>query len=87
MAFKLKSEFPHGELPLNVFKSGQMRVQRPVVNAAKCAWCGSCHLFCPTGCLIDKDGHFEANLDYCKGCGICAQVCPVQAIAMVREEY
>jgi len=28
----------------------------------------------------------KINMDYCKGCGICAQVCPAHAITMVREE-
>ena len=87
MKFELESEFPHAELPLFIINSGQMRVERPVVDASKCCWCGTCYLLCPTGCLIDKEAHFEANLDYCKGCGICASMCPVQAIAMIREEY
>ncbi|MFA5614071.1 MAG: 4Fe-4S binding protein, partial [Methanoculleus sp.] len=26
------------------------------------------------------------DLDYCKGCGICANECPKNAITMVREE-
>ncbi|MBI4652712.1 4Fe-4S binding protein [Candidatus Kuenenbacteria bacterium] len=24
----------------------------------------------------------ETNLDYCKGCGICSQVCPIKIIKM-----
>ena len=27
-----------------------------------------------------------ANLDYCKGCGICARECPTHCIGMVPEE-
>jgi pyruvate ferredoxin oxidoreductase delta subunit len=28
----------------------------------------------------------ETNLDYCKGCGICAHECPSKCLSMVREE-
>jgi Pyruvate/2-oxoacid:ferredoxin oxidoreductase delta subunit len=33
-----------------------------------------------------KDGKVTGiNYDYCKGCGICAEECPVKCIAMVEE--
>ena len=28
----------------------------------------------------------EIDYDFCKGCGICASVCPLKAIKMVEEE-
>ena len=61
------------------------RYQRPVTNAAKCCSCGTCYIFCPTGCIDERGGSFEADLAFCKGCGICARVCPVTAVAMVLE--
>jgi pyruvate ferredoxin oxidoreductase delta subunit len=37
--------------------------------------------------MISKDGeYFVPNLDYCKGCGVCAKECPRQAIVMKPEE-
>ena len=27
----------------------------------------------------------DFNYDYCKGCGVCAKVCPFKAISMVEE--
>jgi pyruvate ferredoxin oxidoreductase delta subunit len=33
------------------------------------------------------DGYFEADLYYCKGCGICAYECPKDAITIVKEEH
>jgi pyruvate ferredoxin oxidoreductase delta subunit len=28
----------------------------------------------------------EIDLEYCKGCGICAEECPTKAIRMVEDE-
>jgi pyruvate ferredoxin oxidoreductase delta subunit len=34
----------------------------------------------------DEDGiHYAANMDYCKGCGVCAKECPKDAIVMTPE--
>jgi len=33
-----------------------------------------------------EEGYYKVNLDYCKGCGICAKECPKDAITMVLEE-
>jgi len=35
--------------------------------------------------LISKTIPVQIDLEYCKGCGICMQVCPAQAITMVNE--
>ena len=57
------------------------------VDDAKCIKCGICYIFCPEACISETaEGFFEANLDYCKGCGICAHECWPRAIAMVEEE-
>jgi pyruvate ferredoxin oxidoreductase delta subunit len=41
---------------------------------------------CPEGVISrKKDGSFEIDLKYCKGCGICAKECPSDNIEMVRE--
>lgn len=69
-----------------VVKTGDWRYQRPVVKTRKCCHCSTCYLFCSTGCIKDNGSYFAADLDFCKGCGICARVCPVKAITMVREE-
>lgn len=82
---KYEAAWADPETPL-IIKTGDWRFQRPVTKAEKCCQCGWCYLFCPTGCITDKGTYFAANLDYCKGCGICARVCLVHAITLVREE-
>ena len=69
------------------YQTGYWRSQRPIFNSNKCIKCGICQLFCPEGCVEQNaDGYFEANLFYCKGCGICTRECWTQAITMVEEE-
>ncbi|PIN85983.1 pyruvate synthase [Candidatus Woesearchaeota archaeon CG10_big_fil_rev_8_21_14_0_10_44_13] len=64
-------------------KTGSWKEFRPVRDEKKCIRCGFCWMFCPDNAINEK---FEADLDYCKGCGICANECPVKCIAMVKEE-
>jgi pyruvate ferredoxin oxidoreductase gamma subunit len=69
------------------YRTGDWKSAHPVWNNQRCIKCGICYLFCPEGCVREKqDGYFEADLYYCKGCGICARECWTEAINMVEEE-
>lgn len=68
------------------YKTGGWRSERPVHDKEKCIKCGICYIFCPDGCLfLNGEGYFEVDLDYCKGCGICARECCTGATTMVEE--
>jgi 2-oxoacid:acceptor oxidoreductase delta subunit (pyruvate/2-ketoisovalerate family) len=64
-------------------KTGSWRTFKPVSDREKCVECFNCYLFCPEGC-IDTD--FNIDYDFCKGCGICKNECPVNAIDMEIDE-
>ena len=69
------------------YKTGDWRSQRTTYDFTKCIKCALCQIFCPEGCIRQNaDGYFEANIFYCKGCGICARECPTRVITMVEEE-
>ena len=68
------------------YRTGDWRAERPIWNQDRCIKCGICSLLCPEDCISqDEQGYFEADLYYCKGCGICARECWTQAITMVAE--
>jgi len=49
-----------------------------------CTECGNCYIFCPE-CAIKSDpgGYgYIADMEYCKGCGICVNECPRGAMRM-----
>ncbi|HHV30143.1 MAG TPA: 4Fe-4S binding protein, partial [Clostridium sp.] len=43
------------------------------------------YLCCPEGVIYKKDKLVDIDYAFCKGCGICARVCPKKAIKMIRE--
>ena len=62
------------------------RTFRPEVNLDKCVHCMMCWLVCPDNAVVVKDGKMTGFFnDHCKGCGVCANECPVNAIEMVPE--
>jgi len=69
------------------FRTGDWKTRHPVWDQSKCnPKCALCYTYCPEGCIAKMpDGYFEADLYYCKGCGICAAECPRKAITMVEE--
>ena len=67
------------------YKTGDWRAYRPVIDEEKCIYCLLCWIYCPDGAIIRKEKIVTVNYDYCKGCGICANECPVKAIRMEEE--
>ncbi len=69
-------------------KTGSWRTLRPLFNEEKCIKCRLCWLYCPESVIDINEGSgpfISINYDYCKGCGICSDVCPVDAIKLVPE--
>jgi len=69
-------------------KTGSWRTEKPIYDPSKCIKCDLCWLHCPEGTIdvgVSENGYVRIDYDYCKGCGICANVCPVKAISMVPE--
>ena len=69
------------------YRTGDWRSQKPTYDFNKCIKCGVCQIYCPEGCIgQNAEGYFQANLFWCKGCGICSKECPTKVITMVNEE-
>jgi len=61
---------------------------RRCMSCGNCFDCDNCFGVCPDNAVIKlgPGNRFKIDLDYCKGCGICASECPCGAIVMVPEE-
>ena len=50
-----------------------------------CTGCDRCFIFCPDICIKPpQEGHidYHADSEYCKGCAVCASVCPRGVMSM-----
>lgn len=69
------------------YDTGDWRTIRPIWNEEKCIHCLFCWRYCPDASIIATEGKFNHfDYDHCKGCGICANVCPTHAIDMASED-
>ena len=77
------------EVPLTkntlINKTGEWRIKKPIVIKDFCRKCKKCVDFCPDIAIFIGEDSAEIDYDYCKGCGICKNVCIYMAIEM-REE-
>jgi len=61
---------------------------RRCMSCGNCFECDNCYGVCPDNAItkLGPGKGFAIELDYCKGCGLCAAECPSGAIEMVPEE-
>lgn len=69
-------------------RTGSWRTgEKPLLDLSRCTNCLLCWLHCPDSAILIEDGVITGIDDYfCKGCAVCAAVCPLEAIEMVPEE-
>jgi pyruvate ferredoxin oxidoreductase delta subunit len=71
-------------------KTGTWSNLKPQIDLDKCIpvksgkpICFNCWLYCPEA-VVSRTIPPKIDLDYCKGCGICMEECPVKAIKIVE---
>jgi 2-oxoacid:acceptor oxidoreductase gamma subunit (pyruvate/2-ketoisovalerate family) len=51
-------------------------------SCGNCTHCDTCLTYCPEGIIDRAETDYSVNLDYCKGCGVCAWECPRHAVVI-----
>jgi 2-oxoacid:acceptor oxidoreductase gamma subunit (pyruvate/2-ketoisovalerate family)/2-oxoacid:acceptor oxidoreductase delta subunit (pyruvate/2-ketoisovalerate family) len=65
--------------------TGTWRMQSPMYKKEKCVRCLRCWWACPEGTIKRQaDDYMRWDYRYCKGCGVCANICPASAIEMKK---
>jgi 2-oxoacid:acceptor oxidoreductase delta subunit (pyruvate/2-ketoisovalerate family) len=69
-------------------RTGGWRTEgRPSADLSRCVDCLLCWLYCPDGAIRVEGTAFAGfDLEVCKGCGVCVEMCPAHAISLVPEE-
>lgn len=60
------------------------RIEKPIFHAEHCIDCQFCWIYCPDMSIISRDKKMVSiDYEYCKGCGICVEVCPTTPKALL----
>jgi pyruvate ferredoxin oxidoreductase delta subunit len=60
------------------------RLEKPIFNKDYCIDCQFCWIYCPDISIISRDKKMLGiDMDHCKGCGICAEVCPTNPKSLI----
>ena len=65
------------------------RLIKPVFNKDFCIDCQFCWIYCPDISIVSRDKKMIGiDMDHCKGCGICVEVCPTnpKSLLMFPEQ-
>lgn len=69
-------------------KTGAWRTEmKPKFLQKNCIACNICLVSCPEGCIKGEGKNtYICDYAFCKGCGICAALCPKADIDMIKED-
>lgn len=79
------------EIEGDIGRSAALAEAQRCLSCGNCLACDNCWTFCPDNAVIKTaelatDGsHYLFDLNYCKGCGLCAHECPTGYIQMLPE--
>ena len=80
------------EIEGDIGHAAAMSEAQRCLSCGNCLACDNCWTFCPDSAVIKTEelatdgSHYLFDLDYCKGCGLCAHECPTGYIQMLPEE-
>lgn len=83
-SFSKPEEWVYSDNNSHTYSVADWRVEKPIFNEEHCIHCQFCWVYCPDTSIISKDKKFS-HVDYvhCKGCGICAEVCPTNPKSLI----
>jgi 2-oxoacid:acceptor oxidoreductase delta subunit (pyruvate/2-ketoisovalerate family) len=78
------------EVNLGLEPAEAVRETERCFSCGTCTYCDTCLIFCPDVAIrrnpgADGGNGYTINYDYCKGCGVCVQECPRNAMSFVEE--